>query len=167
MGRQSAYTPEIAEHICELLELGQPLRQICRADGMPAPSSVIRWTEANKDFAERYARARTIGLDALAEEILDISDDGSNDWMEREQRDGSVETVLNAEHVQRSRLRVDARKWLLSKMRPDKYGDRTVLAGDKENPLEVHTAGIEMLTARIDSLIARRAKSGTTPESDG
>ncbi len=162
MGRQSAYTPEIAEHICELLELGQPLRQICRADGMPAPSSVIRWTEANKDFAERYARARTIGLDALAEEILDISDDSTNDWIERE---GA--TVLNSEHVNRSRLRVDARKWLLSKMRPDKYGDRTVLAGDKDSPLEVHTAGIEMLTARIDSLIARRAKSGTTPESDG
>lgn len=55
----------------------------------------------------------------MAEEIQEISDDGSNDWMEREGI-----TVADHEHIQRSKLRVDSRKWLLSKMMPKKYGDR-------------------------------------------
>ncbi len=167
MGGISSFTEPIAEEILDKLTLGWPLRRICSQDGMPAASTVVGWTEKYDDFRERYARARTLGLDALAEEIIDISDDGSADMMTRYREDGSEYQAVDAEHINRSRLRVDARKWLLSKMRPDKYGDRTVLAGDKDSPLEVHTPGIEMLTARIDSLIARQRKSGTAPESDG
>jgi len=107
-----------------------------------------------------------LGLDALAEEILEISDDGSNDWMERKRQDGSVETVLNSEHINRSRLRVDSRKWLLSKMAPKKYGDRIEIAGDKENPLEISIHGKELLTSRIDSLIARSRADEPATESD-
>jgi hypothetical protein len=166
MGRHATYSDEIAETILQKLTLGIPLRQICNPAEMPAASTVVKWTETRPEFGERYAHARKLGLDALAEEILEISDDGSNDWMERERPDGSVETVLNSEHINRSRLRVDARKWLLSKMAPKKYGDRIELAGDKENPLEVHVGGIELLKTRIDSLIARGSTDESAPKPD-
>ena len=157
MARASTYTEEIASQILEQLTLGVPLRQICRDDNLPAASTVIKWADQRPDFRERYARARSLGLDAMAEEIIDIADDGSNDWLERE-----GEFSLNGEHVQRSKLRVDARKWLLSKMRPDKYGDRVAIAGDKENPIEVNIGAVELLNTRIDSILARSGTGGDT-----
>lgn len=59
----------------------------------------------------------------MAEDIMDISDDGSNDWMERNYGD-KVEWITNGEALQRSRLRVDTRKWLMSKLAAKKYGDK-------------------------------------------
>ena len=66
---------------------------------------------------------------------LDIADDGSNDWVERKNADGSTTEVVNGEHIQRSRVRIDARKWLLSKLAPKKYGDKLEFAGDPNNPI--------------------------------
>jgi hypothetical protein len=89
----------------------------------------------NKDFREQYARARDAQADTLADEIIDIADDGSNDWMERELESGKTIEVVNAEHISRSKLRVDARKWVAAKLKPKKYGDKTLLGSDPENPL--------------------------------
>lgn len=75
----------------------------------------------------------------LFEEILDIADDASNDWMER-QSEKSAGWELNGDHVQRSRLRIDARKWMLGKMQPKKYGDK----------LELEHAGKIELTPTIN-----------------
>jgi hypothetical protein len=80
------------------------------------------------EFAEQYAHARDSQADTLADEILDIADDGSNDYM------GDDETY-NGDAVARSKLRVDARKWIASKLKPKKYGDKTLLGSDPENPL--------------------------------
>jgi hypothetical protein len=90
----------------------------------------------------------------MAEEILDIADDGSNDWIEREQ-DGRTVIVADHEHIQRSKLRVDARKWLMAKMLPKKYGDRTTIAGDPENPVAVAdvTAERERKAAEAERLL--------------
>lgn len=123
-GRPSTYTEAKAEEICAKLAEGLSLREICRAEDMPHVSTVFRWIEAYEDFRDRYARAREAQAHNMAEELMEIADDGSNDWMERQRQDGSIETVLNSEHVQRSRLRVDSRKWLLSKMLPKVYGDK-------------------------------------------
>lgn len=62
-------------------------------------------------------------MEHYADEILEIADDGQNDWMERESKNGEVFEVENHEVLNRSRLRVDARKWLMSKLAPKKYGD--------------------------------------------
>lgn len=117
------YDPEIAAQICERITRGETLRGICRSDPkLPAPSTFLAWVEKDESLRERYARARSFGIDAIAEEIVEIADDSANDYIETE--DGPK---LNSEHVQRSRLRVDARKWLLSKLRPDKYGEASSL----------------------------------------
>jgi hypothetical protein len=137
MGRPSSYTPEMAAEICERLSEGQSLREICRADDMPGKSTVMRWLAERAEFRDQYARAREIQADHFADEILEIADDGTNDWVERKNADGSTYETINQDHVQRSRLRIDARKWLMSKMVPKKYGDKQTLAGDPENPLNI------------------------------
>ena len=63
-------------------------------------------------------------LKEVASKTADIADDGTNDWQERQNKDGSSYIALNTEHVQRSRLRVDTRKWIASKLKPKKYGDK-------------------------------------------
>lgn len=92
---------------------------------MPSMPTIIRWANEDREgFAERYARARDIGWEVMAEDLVEISDDATNDWMTRRKEDGSIDAVLNAEHVQRSRLRADTRKWLLSKRLPKTFGDK-------------------------------------------
>jgi hypothetical protein len=74
-----------------------------------------------------------LGFDAIAEDILDIADDGTNDWVERKRKDGSVDTVVDSEHVQRSKLRIETRLKLLAKWNPKKYGDKQVVdLGNKD-----------------------------------
>ena len=137
MSHQSRYTPELAAEICQRLAGGETLRAICRDPHMPAESSVREWVTDNRDgFAEPYRRARDLQLEHWADAIIDIGDDGSNDWMERNETNNAG-WRLNGEHVQRSRLRCDNLKWLLSKLRPDKYGDRltNVHSGDSRHPV--------------------------------
>ncbi|MFC3786694.1 hypothetical protein GGR90_002758 [Sphingopyxis italica] len=113
--------------ICERLIEGDSLRTICAADNMPAMSTVFRWLAEDSDealaFSEQYARAREAQADAIFDEIIEIADDGRNDYVEKLRQDGEKDTAFDAEHVQRSRLRVDARKWVSSKLAPKKYGD--------------------------------------------
>lgn len=124
----------MAARICSELADGASLRTICKADGMPNKSTVFRWLAAREDFRDQYARARDAQADALAEETLDIADEASNDWMARNDPENPG-WVVNGEHIQRSRLRVDARKWFASKVAPKKYGEKLELAGDPSAPL--------------------------------
>lgn len=114
------FSQSLADALCEKLANGTSLRTICNADDFPAVGSVFRWLAENPEFREQYARAREAQADTLADEILDIADDGGNDWMEREE--GFKE--YNGDSVQRARLRVDARKWIAAKLLPKKYGER-------------------------------------------
>lgn len=128
----STFTQDIANAICAELAEGKSLRGAAENAGVGA-STVLGWTEANKEFGEQYARARQIGYQLLADEILDISDDGLNDTYIDE--DGHTKT--NQDVISRSRLRVDSRKWMLSKMLPKVYGDKLTHQGDPDAPLTV------------------------------
>lgn len=120
------YSDEIAGRICAGLADARSLRSICLDEGMPSQTTVFRWLgdERYAAFREQYARAREAQADALFDEMLDIADDGSNDWMQRKREDGSTDEVLNHEHVQRSKLRIEARKWMAGKLRPKVYGEK-------------------------------------------
>lgn len=125
MGRPSTFTQEVADVICERIAAGESVRAICRDEDMPAQSTVFAWLARHESFAEQYARAKEAQAEFMADEIVEIADDGRNDWMERLGDEGQgIGWQLNGEHVQRSRLRLDSRKWLLSKLLPKKYGDR-------------------------------------------
>jgi hypothetical protein len=140
--RPLLFTKELVDQICDQLASGVTLREVCRAEVMPDERTVRRWAlEDREGFAERYAQAREIGYQSMADEMLEIADDGSNDWMLR--KDGDKEFyVLNREHVQRSRLRLDTRKWLLSKALPKVYGDKLAIASNAERPVVLRVMNI-------------------------
>lgn len=116
----TTYTDEIANEICARLVDGMSLKKICEMDDMPSKSTVFKWLSENEVFSDKYARAREAQADTLADEIIDIADDGTNDTYEDEE--GNVRTDHDV--IARSRLRVDARKWIASKLKPKKYGDK-------------------------------------------
>ena len=134
MGRPSTFTQEVADLICERLADGESLRAICLADDMPNRATVFRWLGAEATFRDQYARAREEQAETLLDEIVEIADDSAGDASDV---DGM--NVLNSEHIQRSRLRVDARKWVVSKLAPKKYGDKlqTEISGPNGGPLQV------------------------------
>ena len=123
-GRPTKYSQEMVSKICARLSVGESLRSVCRDETMPGLTTVFTWLQNKQEFREQYDRAKEESADALSDEILDIADDGTNDWMEKENKDGSTYIALNHEHVQRSKLRVDARKWIASKLKPKRYGDK-------------------------------------------
>lgn len=90
---------------------------------MPSYSTVMNWALNEPDFLEKYNAARGIQAERMIDEILDIADDGTNDYTTREIRGQEVE-VFDHEHVQRSKLRVEARLRIAAKLLPKKYGDR-------------------------------------------
>lgn len=130
MGAPSTFTAEMADMICERLADGESLRAICDAEDMPDKATVFRWLANNVEFRDQYARAREAQADSLFDDILDIADDGSNDWMERKNSDGeNIGWVENGEALRRSALRVDARKWMAGKLQPKKYSDKLSVDG--------------------------------------
>lgn len=134
-GRPSVYSEEVANAICGRLVAGESLRSICRDDDMPAKSTVLLWVVENREgFSDQYARARQAQAFGWADEILSIADDGTNDTC----LDDKGNPRTDYDHISRSKLRVDTRKWMLSRMLPKLYGDRTALehSGPGGGPLE-------------------------------
>lgn len=120
--------------ICSRLASGEPLTKICRDDSMPDVTTVYRWMAARDEFRQQYARAREDQADTLADEIIEISDDGTRDTYIV---DGEERT--NQDVIARSRLRVDTRKWVASKMKPKKYGElvRQEHSGAEGQPIQI------------------------------
>lgn len=132
-GRPSDYTPELADRLCEQLAEGKSLRKVCQADDMPSLSTVFRWLRVHPEFQQQYVRAKEEAADLFADEIVEIADDASGDFIP-----GKDGPVLDSEHVQRSKLRIDARKWIASKLKPKKYGDK--LEVDNKGELTVNVS---------------------------
>lgn len=138
MARPTIFTEKLGQSICERIANGESLRDIVKDENMPSSSTVFRWLldEEKKEFWEQYEKARNIQAELMFEELLEIADDGQNDWMEKEYKDGSSYITMNPEHFGRSRLRVDTRKWYLSKVLPKKFGEKMDLTtGGKPLPL--------------------------------
>lgn len=128
------------EAIIERIENGEPLRRILPSMKL-ANSTFYKWLDSDSSKEKRYARACEIRADAIFEDILEIADDSSQDVIETDLGDGVVASKMNAEFVQRSRLRVDARKWIASKLNPKKYGDRVELDNKHSGSLNIISLG--------------------------
>lgn len=128
MAGVTTFTQSIADEICEGIADGLSLRTICLRDNMPSRATVFKWLNDVEGFSDQYARAREEQAETLADEIVSIADDKSFDTNVNEQGYESA----NTEWISRSKLRVDARKWVASKLKPKKYGDKIQqeLSGD-------------------------------------
>jgi hypothetical protein len=132
--RPTDLTDDLAADICRRLADGETLRAICRDDGLPPERTVRTWAFENEAFAPRYARARELGYQTMFEQILEIADNPEAD----------------AATVNRDRLKIDARKWMLAKALPKLYGDKLEtttkhqVVDGKEEPLSVRELAREV-----------------------
>jgi hypothetical protein len=135
---ETVYTAAIAAEICRRMSDGESLRAICRDPKMPPEATVRQWVRDDRDdFAARYREARAMLVERWADEIIEIADD---------------ETI----EPNARRIRVDTRRWLMSKLAPGRYGDRLVHSGDPENPIQVmhRRAGIaDLLPHELEALL--------------
>jgi hypothetical protein len=156
------YNPQILDEICAWIAEGKTLREFCRKEGKPSYAAVYDWQERDQEFATRFARAREIGEDVIAQECIEIADNGANDWMETK-----FGPQVNQEHIQRSRLRVDARLKLLAKWNPKKYGERIDhnVSGTIEIAPALDKARKRITAATIEQRAQLTAESETPAES--
>lgn len=127
-GRPTKYTDDLANEICDIIATtDRGLVSICKELNI-SPTAVYDWIDKHPEFANKYARARELQADFLADQIIEISDDTSNDSIYTDKGE-----IPNTEWISRSRLRVDARKWKASKLAPKKFGDKVdvTTGGDK------------------------------------
>lgn len=130
MGRPSSFTQELADEICSRLSLGETLRRIVASSPhMPERRTIYKWLDAHEDFRHQYTKARAEQADYYAELIIDEAFDS---------HDAGI-----------GRLRMDALKWVSSKMAPKKYGDK----------VEVEQTGNQTLTVQF----ALPTRNGTPP----
>jgi hypothetical protein len=148
MARPSERTPEVEQRIIERILAGNSLTRICKTDeDVPALSTVFKWLSEDEAkrrggkvtpgeilFADQYRVAADLRVDYWREEALDIADDGSNDTY----TDDNGDTVVNHDHIQRSRLRVQYRQWLMGVMAPKKYGKAAETQVNVNSETHVH-----------------------------
>lgn len=131
---------EVMTDICALLAGGDSLNGACRTlFDAPAPNTILDWTKAYPELGEQYARAREIGYKLMADKIVEISDEPIPST-----ESGSTDSGA----VAHQRLRIDTRKWMLSKVLPKIYGDRleTVLSGSLEVTQPIDQVRLELAT---------------------
>lgn len=112
----STFTQEIFDKICERMADGESLRAICKTKGMPAKRTVLRWVAADDTLAKQYAEAQLMRAEHYFDEIVEIADNGTD--------------------PAKTRVQVDARKWVLSRMNPKKYGDKMDLTANINGKIE-------------------------------
>lgn len=146
------YDAELAAKVLDLLAQSGSLRRVCRELGV-SRNSIIPWVVDNTEgFGDAYARAKEHGIDTLVEETLDIADDGSNDYMETEHG-----PALNSESIQRSKVRVETRRWLAERMAPRRYGlKQGVDVTSSDGTLQMDDTARSARVAQLVALAAKR-----------
>jgi hypothetical protein len=167
-GRPKTRTDEeikkIKNDICErIATTSRSLRQICRDmvkdyDKMPSFSAVKYMLVDDTEFQAQYAQAKLRQADLLFDEIIEISDDDSLDLGFTEEG----KAFVNHEHINRSRLRVDSRKFYIAKILPKKYSEKHVVTGEDGGPIQIDVSKKEMsdteLAARVAFLLQQGLK---------
>jgi hypothetical protein len=135
-GRPSLYNTELGIEICEAIaECMLSLKTLCTQNPhWPHSRTIRQWRRTNKEFQHLYAQAKEDQSDLMVEEILEIADESSLDTIIKTDKDGNEHEVCNSEWINRSRLKVDTRKWVASKFRPKIYGDKVDNSPSIENP---------------------------------
>ena len=137
------YTKEIAEKICRLIATtSDGLGKICeRNPDLPRRQTINEWRLDHPEFSEMYYAARQKQMNLIIEEVIDIADDTSKDTIVKEGRDGNPSEYQNAEWINRSRLRVDTRKWMATKLLPKIYGEKS----EQKIEVSAHESWIDLL----------------------
>lgn len=138
------YTQDLADIICsEISSTSKSLRTICDQEGMPCVVTIMTWLRTNPEFLKQYTRAKEEQADLMVEDMLDIS--------EHTDEDHTPFTGSNV--VQRDRLRIETRKWIASKLKPKKYGEKvqTEISGSLNTGIDISKLSEETLKQLLDA----------------
>lgn len=143
---------ELARQVFELMRGGLSALKSCKKVGIDH-STLAAWLNDDEKLANEYARARADLLDKIAEEIMELSD----------AMVGRLSNTGGYDHaeIQKQKLQIDTRKWLLSKLAPKKFGDKLEISGDKENPLAVERIDATKLSTAALAEIMSAKKNET------
>jgi hypothetical protein len=155
-GRPSLFTQQVADIICIRISEGESLKSITLDEEMPDRATVYRWLAADPAFCDMYTRAREDQADTLADEIMAIADETPDLNPILDKHGALIEIQLHSAYLQWQKQRIDARKWTAMKLKPKKYGDRQILAGDSEAPLAVQNDAMDILAAAVKNLELKR-----------
>ena len=131
------FDPAIGAELCSRIAAGEALTRICQEKHMPATDTIYRWMRENESFLAAYTRARADQADTIADQIMDIAD---------------TEPDPN-----RAKVRIDARKWIASKLKPQKYGEKIDISGEISNKITAIRRIIVDGGAEIEDIEAHRA----------
>lgn len=145
MGRPSIYTEDMAAEICTRIAIGESLRKICSDDHMPNMSTIFKWISEKPAFSNQYAIAKEEQAELMADGIVDILD--TEPLMVVDQNGVSR---VDSGWVTWQKNRADGRKWVASKLKPKKYGDRIAqeVSGADGAPL---LSGVQITLVRPDA----------------
>jgi hypothetical protein len=164
-GREETFTQEIADKICDLIAGGMTLTEACKSPGMPSRRTVQRWCQRHPEFDSQYRRAQELLADALFDEIKAIADDGTGDFT----IDAKGKQRVDWENVNRSKLRVETRKWLAAQLNPRKYGDKVLAAA--QHPAEIERKepplSISQLASALDKMLGVSEQQAGLPSGEG
>ena len=109
VGRPSLYSNELVDQICEWISEGKSLRSFCRIEGNPGLQTVLDWLNDDDKlyFRSKYARAREIQAEVMADELLEIADDTKPDQLK----------------LAHDKMKIETRQWIAAKLLPKKYGN--------------------------------------------
>lgn len=176
-GRPTHYNDELGAYICEQLKTGMTLIALCRRtqhpdhimamlpNGKLFEPTIRSWAgDPDHPFSAQYIRAREVGYMRMADEVIEISDDSGDDIKVTD--DG--QEVTNHDVITRSRLRVDTRKWLMSKALPKIYGDRVEnrITGPDGGSLQVEETGEVAVARKIAFMLGRAVGRQETVKDD-
>jgi Bacteriophage Sf6, terminase small subunit-like len=151
LAHPSRYSPALARRICDAVSTGTPLAAVCAAADMPDRETLARWLDAHADFRSAYTRALEAAADRYADEILTIADASASESPGAGKSD--------AGSVARAKLRIDTRKWLMSRLAPSKYGERP--AASAAARLSAGTTNLHDLSdAEIDDILSAETEPG-------
>jgi len=159
MGRPSVYTEALADEICERLVRGESLESITKDAHMPHVATIYRWLQKYEDFCDMYTRAREDQADTLADQIIAIADEHPETVTILDKDGGVAEIKVDSALIAWQKNRIEARKWTAAKLKPRKYGERTTLAGDAENPIEVNQQS-EVIAAFMTNIMLIKQNGG-------
>jgi hypothetical protein len=129
-GRPTTYTHEIAAKILERIANGESLRTIIKDDDMPAQSTVYLWLFKHPEFSEQYARAREEQGETFADEMVAIADETPELEPVKDKDGNIIDMKMHSAYVAWQKNRIDTRKWIASKLKPKKYGDKIDVTSD-------------------------------------
>lgn len=137
IGRPTKYSQDLADEICIRIVRGESLEAITRDSYMPHVATIYRWLQKHEEFCEMYTRAREDQADTLADQIIAIADQNPETIPVYDKDGQLVEIKVDSALIAYQKNRIEARKWTAAKLKPMKYGEKQILAGDKDNPVAV------------------------------